>query len=156
NLAKLVHSTSVNPQWLKNGNRFWYQYKTTEGSKYYIVDADKNSKKELFDNEKMAKWLTEITKDPYDAQHLQKFDFKFVKNETAIRFYVTSTEQVDDETKDDDSDKVDTKETDSKITDSTKTDKKKKPKAKKVNKVYHFEYVLGSNGLTVIDNKKKD
>lgn len=156
NLAKLVHSTSVNPQWLKNGNRFWYQYKTTEGSKYYIVDADKNSKKELFDNEKMAKWLTEITKDPYDAQHLPKFDFKFVKNETAIRFYVTSTEQVDDETKDDDSDKVDTKETDSKITDSTKTDKKKKPKAKKVNKVYHFEYVLGSNGLTVIDNKKKD
>ena len=111
---------------------------------------------ELFDNVKMAKWLTEITKDPYDAQHLPKFDFKFVKNETAIRFYVTSTEQVDDETKDDDSDKVDTKETDSKITDSTKTDKKKKPKAKKVNKVYHFEYVLGSNGLTVIDNKKKD
>ena len=50
NLGKLVHSTSVRPHWLKNGNRFWYQYKTTEGSKYYIVDADKRSKKELFDN----------------------------------------------------------------------------------------------------------
>ncbi|MBT3442539.1 MAG: hypothetical protein HN440_02355, partial [Flavobacteriaceae bacterium] len=24
-LAKLVHSTSVRPHWLKNGNRFWYQ-----------------------------------------------------------------------------------------------------------------------------------
>ena len=53
-LGKLIHSTSVRPHWLKNGNRFWYQYKTTEGSKYYIVDADRRSKKELFDNEKMA------------------------------------------------------------------------------------------------------
>ena len=74
NLGKMVHSTAVRPNWLKKGNRFWYQYKTTEGSKYYIVDADNRTKKELFDNEKMAKWLTEITKDPYDAKHL-KFCF---------------------------------------------------------------------------------
>ena len=40
NIAKMVHSTSVNPNWLKLGNKFWYQYKTTDGSKYYIVDAD--------------------------------------------------------------------------------------------------------------------
>ena len=123
NLGKLVHSTSVNPHWLKNGHRFWYQYKTTEGSKYYIVDADSRSKKELFDNEKMAKWLTEITKDPYDAKHLPKFNFEFVKNETAIRFYVTSTEKVD-EAKDDDDDDKDIE--DSKDTDSTKTKKKDK------------------------------
>ncbi|WP_405573404.1 DPP IV N-terminal domain-containing protein [Winogradskyella sp. Asnod2-B02-A] len=154
NLGKLVHSTSVRPHWLKNGNRFWYQYKTTDGSKYYIVDADNRSKKELFDNEKMAKWLTEITKDPYDAKHLPKFNFEFVKNETAIRFYVTSTEKVDEEQKEDNDEKLDTIETD-----STKTDKKKKgkaKKAKKVNKVYHFEYRLGSNSLTVLDNKKKE
>ncbi|WP_179317389.1 S9 family peptidase [Winogradskyella undariae] len=156
NLGKLVHSTSVRPHWLKNGNQFWYQYKTTEGSKYYIVDADKKSKKELFDNEKMAKWLTEITKDPYDAQHLPKFNFEFVKNETAIRFYVTSTEKIDEDKKDED---LDEEKEDTIETDSTKTDKKKKrkaKKAKKVNKVYHFEYRLGSNSLTVLDNKKKE
>ena len=73
NLGKLVHSTSVRPRWLKNGNRFWYQYKTSEGSEYYIVDPDNRSKKELFDNEKMAQWLTEITKDPYDAIHKMKY-----------------------------------------------------------------------------------
>ena len=156
NLGKLVHSTSVRPHWLKNGNQFWYQYKTTEGSKYYIVNADNSSKKELFDNEKMAKWLTEITKDPYDAQHLPKFNFEFVKNETAIRFYVTSTEKVDEDKKDED---LDEEKQDTIETDSTKTDKKKKgkaKKAKKVNKVYHFEYRLGSNSLTVLDNKKKE
>ena len=89
NLGKLVHSTTVRPNWLKTGNRFWYQYKTTEGSNYYIVDPDKRTRTKLFDNAKMAKWLTEITKDPYDAKHLPRFNFEFVKNETAIRFRVT-------------------------------------------------------------------
>lgn len=145
NLAKLVHSTSVRPHWLKNGNRFWYQYKTTEGSNYYIVDADKRTRSKLFDNAKMAKWLTEITKDPYDAQHLPRFDFKFVKNETAIRFRITATEEVEAE---DDKEKKETEK------DTTSTKKKKKPKMEK--KVYHFEYKLGSNDLTIIDNKKED
>jgi dipeptidyl-peptidase-4 len=159
NLGKLVHSTSVIPHWLKNGNRFWYQYKTTEGSKYYLVDADSRSKKELFDNEKMAQWLTEMTKDPYDAKHLPKFDFKFVKNETAIRFYVTSTEKVEEQKKDDDATVDALMETDSTKTDSTKTDSTKtktKSKPKMVNKVFHFEYKLGGNSLILLDNIKKE
>ena len=137
-IGKLVHSTSVNPRWLKRGNRFWYQYKTTKGSKYYIVDADTRKRTPLFDNVKMAKWLSEITKDPYDAQHLPRFNFKFIKNETAIRFRVTSSEKV--EVKDDKKGK--------------KGAKKGKPKMEK--KVYHFEYRLGGNGLTIVDNKKAE
>jgi dipeptidyl-peptidase 4 len=146
NLAKLVHSTSVKPHWLKNGNRFWYQYKTSEGSNYYLVDADKRTKSKLFDNEKMAKWLTEITKDPYDAQHLPKFSFGFVKNETAIRFRVTSTEEVEVIDEDNKDEKEEVKK------DSTRT-KKEKPKMEK--KVYHFEYKLGDNKLTIVDNTKE-
>ena len=93
-IAKLVHSTSVRPHWLKKGNKFWYQYKTTNGSNYYLVDADKKTKIPLFDNDKMAAWLSEITRDPYDGQHLPRFNFKFVKDETAIQFYITSNELV--------------------------------------------------------------
>ena len=126
NIAKMVHSTSVNPNWLKLGNKFWYQYKTTDGSKYYIVDADRRTRKELFENDKMAAWLTEITKDPYDAKHLPRFNFKFVKNETAIQFRVTSKEEVES----------------------------KEKKGKKEKKVYHFEYTLGANGLKVLSNDK--
>jgi dipeptidyl-peptidase-4 len=141
NLAKLVHSTSVSPHWLKKGNRFWYQYKTSDGANYYIVDADKKTRKKLFDNVKMAKWLTEITKDPYDGQHLPRFSFKFNEAETAIRFRVTATEEVP---------KVDEKE-------KGKKDKKaKKGKPKMEKKVYHLEYRLGGNGLTIIDNKKDE
>ncbi|MEE9364615.1 MAG: DPP IV N-terminal domain-containing protein [Cellulophaga sp.] len=162
NLKKLVHSTSVKPHWLKRGNRFWYDYKTTKGTNYYIVDADKRTKKKLFDNAKMAKWLTEITKDPYDAQHLPRFHFKFVKNETTIRFRVTSTELVPKkEEKKNDSILKETIVKDSVKTDSVKQDsvskkkaKKKKPKMEK--KVYHLEYRLGGNSLTVLDNDKEE
>ena len=153
NLAKLVHSTSVRPHWLKNGNRFWYQYKTTEGSNYYIVDADKRTKTKLFDNEKMARWLTQITKDPYDAQHLPKFSFKFVKNETAIRFRVTSTEKV--EVIEDKKEAVKTDTTSTKK-DSTGTKKVKKKKPKMEHKVFHLEYRIGGNSLTILDNKKEE
>ena len=129
-LSKLVHSTSVNPHWLKKGDKFWYQYKTTNGSKYYIVDPNKRTKKELFNNEKMAAWLTEITKDPYDAKHLPKFNFKFIENETAIEFRVDSKYEEEEEK------------------DSLEKDKKNK-------KVFHFKYVLGSNNLTLISNDRK-
>ena len=139
NIAKLVHSTTVRPNWLKRGNRFWYQYKTSEGSKYYIVDADAKTRKELFDNEEMARWLSEITKDPYEAKHLPRFNFKFVKGETAIRFRITSNEMVE-EKKDDD---------------KKKSKKKSSKKPKMVKKVYHFEYRLGGKGLTIVDNDKR-
>ncbi len=134
NLAKLVHSTSVEPHWLKNGDKFWYQYKTTDGSNYYLVDPYKKTKKKLFNNDKMAAWLTEITRDPYDAKHLPKFDFKFVDNETAIQFRVTS--KFEDEEKEMDEDKDEDKD------------------AKKNKKVFLFKYVLGGNNLKLINNKR--
>ena len=141
-IAKLVHSTSINPHWLKAGDKFWYQYKTTEGSSYYLVDPNKKVKKKLFDNDKMAAWLTEFTKDPYDAKHLPKFSFKFIDNETAIQFRVTS--KYEDEDEDEDEDKKKDKNRDE---DPSKKDKKKK-------KVFLFKYVLGTNNLTLLSNKR--
>ncbi len=136
-LSKMVHSTSVRPNWLRKGNRFWYQYKTSsEGSKYYLVDADKRTRTPLFDNVKMAMWLSEITKDPYEAKHLPRFNFTFTKDERAIRFYVTSREEVP-------------------VKEDEKAKKKKKGKPKMEKKVYHFEYRLGGNGLTILSNEKK-
>lgn len=148
NLAKMVHSTDVNPHWLKKGNRFWYAYKTSDGSNHYIVDLDKKTKKPLFDNVKMAKWLTEITKDPYDAQHLPRIDFKFNEDETAIRFRVTSTEEVEAIEDEDSKDEI------KKDSTNSKKAKSKKPKMEK--KTYHLEYRLGGNGLTIIDTKKAE
>ena len=141
-IAKLVHSSSVSPYYLKNGDKFWYQYKTTQGSNYYIVDPNKKTKKKLFDNDKMAAWLTEITKDPYDAKHLPKFGFKFIDNETAIEFRVNSKFEDEDENDNEDKGK------------DEDIDKDKAKKEKKNKKAFLFKYVLGSNNLTLINNKR--
>ena len=48
----------------------------------------------LFDNDKMAAWLTEITKDPYDGKHLPRFNFKFADDGKSFQFRVKSEELV--------------------------------------------------------------
>ncbi len=78
-LDKMVFSTSVQPNWLETGDKFWYSYRTSDGIFYYLVDLDKRTKTPLFDNHNMATQLTKITKDPYDFQHLPDIKPKFVK-----------------------------------------------------------------------------
>src|SRR5579883_485924 len=68
-LAKLVFDTSVTPQWLQDGHRFWYSYETPKGRHFYLVDPVKKTKTPVFDNARMAEMLTEITRNPYDAAH---------------------------------------------------------------------------------------
>lgn len=93
-LSKLIFSTSVDPHWLKQSDRFWYTYETSEGTKWYIVDPVKGEKKQLFDNAEMAAKITRIVKDPFDAQHLGLDSMRFVKDENWIQFEVKSTEEI--------------------------------------------------------------
>ncbi len=123
-LEKMLFSTSVDPHWLKNTNRFWYMYETSAGKKWYIVDPAKNSKQVLFDNDKLAAAITKIVKDPFDAQHLGIENLKFLREDDIIEFEVKSSEEI--EKKD--------------------TTKKNAP-AIKEKKSYFFEYNIGTNEL---------
>ena len=69
-LRKMVYSTRIRPNWFAESNKFWYSWKTAEGVNYFIVDAATGHKSEIFDLPKLARQLTEVTRDPYDAQHL--------------------------------------------------------------------------------------
>jgi dipeptidyl aminopeptidase/acylaminoacyl peptidase len=69
-VGQLVYSTRITPHWFANSDRFWYSWKTSQGTKYYLVDPATGKKSELFDMDKLAMQVTEITRDPYDAQHL--------------------------------------------------------------------------------------
>lgn len=129
-LKKMVFSTQVEPKWLNTGDQFWYSYTTSEATYFYIVDMEKKTKKFLFDNHEMAKMLTLIIKDPYDWQHLPPIKPKFVKNNTAFQFDVTSSQ-------DEDKKKEDVNEKDKKEMDKEK-DSNQKPKKK----VFHLEYDL--------------
>lgn len=142
-INKMVFSTSVDAHWLKNGDKFWYAYETSNGKTYYIVDAATKTKKVLFDNVSMAAQMSRLTKDPFDAQHLPIEKIKFIKNETALQFEVKSL-LMDEDKKDEENDMKD------------KKDKKKKDDSEsKEKKTFHFEYDIASGKLSLIDDFKK-
>ncbi|MEO6916285.1 MAG: DPP IV N-terminal domain-containing protein, partial [Chitinophagaceae bacterium] len=93
-LDRLVFSTAVDPHWLSKPGRFWYQYQTSNGKKWYLVDAVKGTKQQLFDNDKLAAAITKIVKDPFDGQNLPIDSMKFIKDETALQFEVKSSIEV--------------------------------------------------------------
>ena len=132
-LEKLVFSTSVDPHWLKNSNRFWYMYETPAGKNWYIVNPDRAEKRLLFDNEKLAALLTLRVKDPMDAQHLNIDSLRFVKDENWIQFEVLSSEEVE-------------------VKDSTA---KKGTPPRKERKKFFFEYNINSGELVELTDFKK-
>jgi len=169
-IQNMVFSLDVRPKWLETGDQFWYTYKTTEGTFYYLVDLEKQSKKPLFDNHHMATQLTLITKDPYDLQHLPDIKPDFVKGDKAFQFDVTNTqfeekkkEEVVDSTdmekeeKDieiikEDEEEGEKKKDGDKKADQKKKDKKDKPKKK----VFHLEYNIETGELKEIENWEKE
>ena len=58
-----VFYSDVTPQWIKGTHRFWYVRNTPEGRVYVITDADKKTRKELFDHQKLADNLTRLSGD---------------------------------------------------------------------------------------------
>ena len=85
---QLVFDLSVTPHWFTLSDKFWYSYRTTDGTKYYVVDPVKKTKTLLWDNAKVAAALSALTNFPYDAQHLPIRRLKLVNRDTQMRFEV--------------------------------------------------------------------
>jgi dipeptidyl aminopeptidase/acylaminoacyl peptidase len=89
-VTKLTGSITLIPQWLKNEDMFWYSYQTPAGKNWYLVDADKKTRKTLFDQEDMASQLAEIFKKPFNSKDLPLNDFKYDKDKKLFTFNVDS------------------------------------------------------------------
>ena len=87
-VGKMVFSTGVTPQWLEHSNRFWYEFETPAGKRWWMVDPARRTRVPLWDNAKMAAQLTTILRTPYDAQHLPMSSIRFYETDTLIRFAV--------------------------------------------------------------------
>ncbi len=135
-LSKLIFSTEINPNWINFGDKFWYEYNSPSGKKWYLVDPKTKKKSELFDHADMASRITSIVKNPFDAQHLEIRNLRFMDNENLIRFEVQSTK-----------DTVKTKEEIQKLTNKKDTIKKK---------MYYFEYNISNNNLRVLGEDSKE
>ena len=59
--ASKVYYSNVNPTWIEDTHNFWYVRHTPTGDEYVLVNADKKTKKPLFDQEKFAKTVKDVT-----------------------------------------------------------------------------------------------
>ncbi|MFZ9235696.1 MAG: DPP IV N-terminal domain-containing protein [Algoriphagus sp.] len=93
-LKKMIFSTSVDPHWMKKSDRFWYEYETSQGKRWVLVDPVRRTKSPLFDTDKLAAELTRAVKDPFDGQHLKLDNMKLLGDENTLQFTVKSTADV--------------------------------------------------------------
>lgn len=135
-LRTMIFSTEVKPNWINYGDKFWYEYTTSSGKKWYLVDPKSHQKSELFDHAEMAAKITSIVRNPFDAQHLTLDNLRFMDDENLIRFEVPSTK-----------DTVKSKEEIKKLTNKKDTIKKK---------TFFFEYNLISRDLKELSDTTKE
>ena len=77
-IEDLVYSTMIRPRWIEGSDRFWYEWETSEGTFHTLVDMARGEKRLIFDRDRIAAQLTEITGDPYDAQNLPIRKIRFL------------------------------------------------------------------------------
>ena len=68
-VRRAVPQTEVHPNWFKNSNKFWYSWKTINGTNFYIVDPASGKQSELWSMAELAEKVTLATNYPFDAQH---------------------------------------------------------------------------------------
>lgn len=129
-LKNMLFSTKVDPHWFQKGNCFWFEYKTSEGTFWYVVDPVARTKKLLFDREKLAAQLTEIVQDPFEARQLPVQNLKAGEDGRTFTFEVVSSQ-------------------DKKSEDKSRKDKKEK-------QVFYFSYDYPTQKLTYLSSKEKD
>jgi len=139
--SKLIYSTTVNPRWIEGTEKFWYQWENADGTFYYLVDPAAGSKRQMFDNARIAAELTRITKDPWDAQHLGIRSIKFVDANT-LQFEVQSSQ--DDTTQDAEAERGEQQ----RQVQGQEGQRARRPKPKK--KVFHFTYDVRTQTLSQI------
>ena len=130
-LGTMLFSTTVDPHWFQQGNNFWYQYKTSEGTFWYVVNPTARTKNLLFDREEMASQLTEIVQDPFEARQLPIRNLKAKEDGRTFTFEVTSTRDA-----------------------KPKKGDKKAKKGKK--EVFYFSYDYPTRKLTHLKDKEEE
>ena len=130
-LTNMLFTTMVDPHWFQKGNCFWYEYKTSKGDEWFVVDPSAGTKRPLFDLDAIAAQITEIVKDPFTAQHLPIEKLETESDGRTFTFQITSSQDAKKDTtvKDEDANKKE---------------------------VFYFSYDYPSRKLTWLKDKKKD
>jgi dipeptidyl-peptidase 4 len=138
---RLIYSTSVDPRWIEGSERFWYQWDTSDGSFYYIVDPVQGTRRQIFDNDRLAAELTRITRDPWDGQHLPIRNIRFIDANT-LQFDVESSQDEDREEGEEEVEEEDEQE----------QEEERRPPRRPKKKVHYFEFDIGTQTLRELED----
>jgi len=139
-MAKLTYSSAVAPRWIKGTEKFWYEWTSSAGKSFYIVDPVVGTQRLLFDNDRIAAELTRITRDPWDGQHLPIRAIRFI-NATTLHFEVESSQ---DEVR-----------TDTEAERGNQQDQRQAARARPRKKVFHFSYDITTQTLTELTERQE-
>ena len=87
-VRRVVPQTEVRPNWFKNSSKFWYSWKTIDGTKFYIVDPASGKQSELWSMAELAEKVTLATNYPFDAQHTPVENIE-LKDDKYVLFDIT-------------------------------------------------------------------
>lgn len=86
---QMVFSTQITPNWFRDSDKFWYSWRTPQGTHYYIVDPAKGTRSEVFDMDRLAMQITEFVRYPFEAKHLPIRDLR-LKDDKVFTFSIIS------------------------------------------------------------------
>ncbi len=141
-INQMVFSTALTPNWFRDSDKFWYSWKTPAGTQYWIVDPETGRKTPAFDVEKLAMQITEIVRDPFDAQHLPIENLK-LKDDKYFRFDIRSTQEVPDTVA-------------MKRAQRDRKEGSPEPAPRMTKKVFHFEYEIATGKLSEFKPEKQE
>lgn len=139
-MTRLIYSTSVAPRWIQGSERFWYEWNTAAGRFYYLVDPVAGTRRQLFDNDRIAAELTRITRDPWDGQHLPIRAIRFI-NPTTLHFEVESSQ--------------DEERTDAEAERGNQQDQRQPPRGRPRKKVFYFSYDVPTQTLRELTEREE-
>lgn len=145
-LRSMIHSTTIRPNYFKQGDRFWYTYSTSDGTRYMLVDPATRTRKPLFDHDLMASRLTEIVHDPFIGSDLPIRNLRVEPDGNTLTFEVVSSQDAKPKKDKEGEAKADG------------ADKKKKGKkgGRPEKEVFYFSYDIPSGQLTHLTGKEKE
>jgi dipeptidyl aminopeptidase/acylaminoacyl peptidase len=129
-IQELIHSTTVEPNWINGGDRFWYEWESSAGKSFWLVDPAAGTKTSIFDNDRIAAELTRLTRDPWDGQHLPIRNIRFIDDET-LQFEVESSLDEEEDEGEEEEEEVDEEQDEDQVRRTNEESRKR---------IHYFEY----------------
>lgn len=78
---------TVAPQFINKTDRFWYRYRDSKQTKYWLVDPDKRTKKPLVEVKELLDQISKITGKEYEVARFSPNTLDFDKTGQVFTFY---------------------------------------------------------------------